>query len=137
MSELKVTVLGRHFSFSMYSKKLIAVRHWPTFSQALIRLEYVITERSQPAFIIWLNMWIACAVDKRSLVWNRAYEQHGLPPGQPPPSSGLLAGADEMEYKNAERSQPPLTICLSVQMTCAGGSRSQIVNQAQRRNRLQ
>ncbi len=43
MSELNVTVFGRHFSPSMMSKARSAMRQLPAFSHALMRLEYVMT----------------------------------------------------------------------------------------------
>lgn len=120
MSELKVTVLGRQFSWSMYLKKYTAPVQWPTFSQALIRLEYVITERSQPAAIIWSNMCIACAAGRRFKgFWTGRADGTDCHQDIHPPVSGLLAGADEMEKGVAGRSQPARITCLNVRIACA------------------
>ena len=48
MRELKVMTLGRQLSLVHSSKKCSASFQSPAFSQALIRLLYVITLRSQP-----------------------------------------------------------------------------------------
>lgn len=65
MSELNVTVLGRHFSASMMSNARSAMLQLPAFSHALIRLEYVITEHSQPVLRISAYVHSTCAVRPR------------------------------------------------------------------------
>ena len=65
MRELKVMTLGRQLSLVHSSKNSSASFQSPAFSQALIRLLYVITLRSQP-----------CAPQRES----------ALPPCHPPTS---------------------------------------------------